>query len=140
MSIPFLRRNLVHSNHSIVSRLKKQILAHLNEKNSVVRVEARQTGGWEFRVGTSVNCALAADLLRATCSNTAPVHLDAHVLCIPRMQERGMSYPAKKVHCGRRTHGGQNDYRPAFFVSTSNFGKHIQDPAKDPRILGKWPQ
>ena len=33
-------------------------------------------------------------------------------------------------------HGGQNDYRPAFFISTSNSGKNDRDPAKDPRIPG----
>ena len=34
---------------------------------------------------------------------------------------------------------GQNDYRPAFFISTSNYGKNDRDPAKDPRIPGKIP-
>ena len=33
-------------------------------------------------------------------------------------------------------HGGQNDYRLAFLISTSNFGKNNRDPAKDPRIPG----
>ena len=33
-------------------------------------------------------------------------------------------------------HGGQNDYRPAFFISTSKSGKNNQDPAKDSRIPG----
>ena len=34
-------------------------------------------------------------------------------------------------------HAGQNDYRPAFFISTSNSCKNDQDPVKDPRIPGK---
>ena len=34
-------------------------------------------------------------------------------------------------------HAGQNDYRPAFFISTSNSGKNDRDPAKDLRIPGK---
>ena len=34
-------------------------------------------------------------------------------------------------------HAGQNDYRPAFFISTSNSRKNDRDPVKDPRIPGK---
>ena len=29
-------------------------------------------------------------------------------------------------------HGGENYYRPAFFISTSSSGKNNRDPAKDP--------
>ena len=29
-------------------------------------------------------------------------------------------------------HAGQNDYRPSFFISTSNSCKNDRDPAKDP--------
>ena len=32
------------------------------------------------------------------------------------------------------TIGCKNNYRPAFFISTSNSGKHNQDPAKDPEF------
>ena len=45
----------------------------------------------------------------------------------------------KSSYEGGSYHGGQNDYRPAFFISTSNYGKNDRDPAKDPRIPGKIP-
>ena len=37
----------------------------------------------------------------------------------------------------RSTMAAKNDYRPAFFISTSNSGKNDRDPVKDPRIPGK---
>ena len=36
-------------------------------------------------------------------------------------------------------HGEEMITGPGFFISTFNFGKNNQDPAKDPRIPGKWP-
>ena len=37
-------------------------------------------------------------------------------------------------------HAGQNDYRPAFFISTSNSCKNDRDPVKDPPNSGKMPK
>ena len=48
--------------------------------------------------------------------------------------QSNMNADTKKIN-----HGGQIDYRPAFFISTSNSGKNNRDPAKVPRIPGKWP-
>ena len=55
------------------------------------------------------------------------------------MGEAASRGPVASVVLASAYHGGQNDYRPAFFISTSNSGKNNRDPAKDPRIPGKWP-
>ena len=73
------------------------------------------------------------------------IHLDSPpafavvAMCFFRTIAGARNAPSIFGALKRTYYGGENDYMTGFFILTFNFGKNNQDPAKDPRIQGKWP-
>ena len=103
-------------------------------------MQEQSESSWQYESGREASAAGQHGIsrkglaLEANSIDNTTKRMKKLCCCVDQKMSKRLFHASVGKNAFEIYHAGQNDYRPAFFISTSNSCKNDRDPAKDPRI------